>query len=137
MAIDSENVAASAAAMMMRSCAVAAATPSTTPRTLTRPSWPPRMMSRNDRPIPFFSSSASCSGPGWRRSSGCGWAMGGFCLAASATTVDDEVGIAHHELVFIRDMVQHRHHVVALDVQGRTAPVADQVVMIGAFFGEL
>src|SRR5205809_3111782 len=132
--------------MMMRSCWVAAATPSTTPSTLTRPSWPPRMMSRSDRPMPLFSSSGSCSvfdaGAGW----GAGSAIrdifprlasaGGLSLTASATAVHDQVGVARHELVFIRDVVQHRDHVVALDVQSRAALIAHEMVVIRPLLGE-
>src|SRR2546423_10439712 len=150
MAIDSEKVAANAAAMMMRHCAVAAATPRTTPSTLTSPSWPPRMTSRSARPIPRCSSSGSCSGPGCRRPPGSGCAIRailpswielagprGLGLAAGAAAVHHQVGVAHHEGVLVGDVVQHGDHVVALDVQRRAALVANQVVMVGALFGEL
>ena len=33
--------------------------------------------------------------------------------------------------------MQHRHHVIALDVERRAALVADQVVMIDALLGQL
>src|SRR2546428_1537052 len=149
MAIDSEKVAASAAARMIRSCAVAAATPSTSPRTLTRPSWPPRMMSRSERPIPPCSASSSCSTLGRPAGVGSGCATGpilplrasatpgGLSLAAGAAAVHHQVGVAHHEFVLLRDVMKHRHHVVALDVQGGTALVADQVVVVDPLLGEL
>src|SRR5438874_896982 len=62
---------------------------------------------------------------------------GRLCLAASAAAVHHEVGVAHHEVMLLRDVMQHRHHVIALDVQRRAALIADQVVMIDALFGEL
>jgi len=51
--------------------------------------------------------------------------------------VHHEVGVAHHELVLVGDVVQHRHHVVSLDVERRAALVADEMVMIGSDFGQL
>src|SRR5712692_2648658 len=62
MAIDSEKVAASPATKMTRTDWVAAATPRTRPRTLTRPSWPPRIMSRSRRPM-LPGVPCSCSSP--------------------------------------------------------------------------
>src|SRR6202040_2825395 len=145
MAIDSEKVAASAAARMIRSCAVAAATPSTSPSTLTSPSWPPRIMSRSERPIPPFCASGSCRGCASRASSAIGAYLrscalagpGRLGLAAGTTPMHDQVGVADHEFMLVRDVMQHRHHVIALDVKGRSTLVADQVVVIDAFFGQL
>lgn len=56
----SAKVDASPAMMTMRGSFVAEATPSTSPRTLTTPSWPPRMMSlrRDATPLRWMSSSA-------------------------------------------------------------------------------
>src|SRR2546428_1594056 len=135
--------------MMMRSCAVAAATPSTRPRTFTRPSWPPRMMSRSERPIPPRGTSASCSGFAGPAGCGSGSAIvaifavarlagpGRLGLAAGAAAVHHEVGVADHELVLVGDVMQHRHHVVPLDVQRGPALVADQVVMLDPLFVQL
>ena len=39
--------------------------------------------------------------------------------------------------MLVRDVVQHRHHVITLDVERRAALVTNQVVMVGPLFGQL
>src|ERR1700726_685196 len=103
------------------------------------------MMSRSERPIPRFCASGSFSGCASRASSAIGAYLrscalagpGRLGLAAGAAPVHHQVGVADHEFVLVRNVMQHRDHVIALDVEGRATLVADQVVVIDAFFGQL
>src|ERR1700736_3362891 len=109
------------------------------------------MMSRSERPIPPCSTSGSCSGLVRPAAAGSGSAIGlsshprggvlaVFCgprLATGATPVDDQVGVADHEAMLVGDVMQHRDHVVALDVEGRAALIANQVVMVGPLLRQL